>query len=103
MNPTTWLIGLVLPAYGFPAAESLPIAVVQDIAARPQAHHVARSSVFNFLNLITVHVTLGTPVTSSLVMYSRSIYGRSDLGVNHKRVETWLAAKQIKVTLSSER
>ena len=70
---------------------------------RLQAHYVTRSAVFNFPDLITVQVTPDTPGTSFLIMYSRSVYGRSDFGVNHKRVETWLAAIQTKVTSSSER
>jgi uncharacterized protein (DUF1499 family) len=160
MNPIAWLIGLVLPACGFPAADGLPtppltdmaqivrpaspntalaapqgfnpppdittpayslpadrlFAVVQSVAAsqtrtyqaavypgRLQAHYVARSAVFNFPDLITVQVTPDTPGTSFLIMYSRSVYGRSDFGVNHTRVETWLGAIQTKVTSSSER
>jgi uncharacterized protein (DUF1499 family) len=140
MNPIAWLIGLVVPACGFPAADGLPtppltdmaqivrpaspntaladrlFAVVQSVAAsqtrtyqaavypgRLQAHYVARSAVFNFPDLITVQVTPDTPGTSFLIMYSRSVYGRSDFGVNHTRVETWLGAIQTKVTSSSER
>jgi uncharacterized protein (DUF1499 family) len=36
-------------------------------------------------------------------VYSRSVYGQSDLGVNRRRVETWLAALQTKLPPSSER
>jgi uncharacterized protein (DUF1499 family) len=160
MNPIAWLISLVLPACGFPAAGGLPtpppmdmaqivrpaspntalaapkgfypspdiatptynlpadrlFAVVRTIATnqartyqaavypdRLQAHYVARSAVFNFPDLIAVQVTPDTPDTSSLILYSRSVYGQSDLGVNRKRVETWLAAIQTKITSSSER
>src|ERR1700760_3171245 len=141
MNPIAWLIGLVLPACGFPAADGLPppqpmevaqivrpatpntalaappgftpaadietpsyhlaadrlFAIVQAVAAgqartwqsamypdRLQAQYVARSALFNFPDLILVQVTANTPDTSSLILYSRSVYGRSDLGVNRR-------------------
>src|SRR3954463_8907366 len=142
MNPIAWLIGLVLPACGFPAAEGLPNPPLMDVAqiVRPatpntalaapagftpppdimtptykvpadrlfaairavaadqsrtfqaalyadqlQVHYVARSAVFNFPDLIMVQVTKTTPDSSRLIVYSRSVYGRSDLGVNRKR------------------
>ncbi len=55
---------------------------------REQAHFVARSLVFNFPDLIAVQVT----PESGLILWSRSVYGRSDLGVNHQRLQAWLAA-----------
>ena len=57
-----------------------------------QAHFVVRSAWLNFPDLITV--TVGGPDSgpSTLVLYSRSVYGHSDLGVNRKRIEAWLAA-----------
>jgi len=59
--------------------------------------------VFNFPDLIMAQVTPATPDSSTLIIYSRSLYGHSDLGVNRKRVETWLAALQTKLPQSSER
>ena len=160
MNPLAWLIGLVLPACGFPAAEGLPppqpmdvahlvrpaspntalaapagftpppdvltpgykvsadrlFALVQDVARgqprtyqaalypeQRQVHYVARTAVFNFPDLITVQVQPESSDSSDLILYSRSVYGHSDLGVNRKRVETWLAALQTKLPSSSER
>ena len=55
---------------------------------RLQADFVARSSVFNFPDLIAVQVT----PESRLILWSRSVYGRSDLGVNRKRLLAWLGA-----------
>jgi len=55
---------------------------------RLQADFVARSAVFNFPDLITVQVT----PDGGLILWSRSVYGRSDLGVNRKRLQAWLAA-----------
>jgi hypothetical protein len=57
-------------------------------ADRLQAHYVARSAVFNFPDLIAVQVL----PDSTLILFSRSVYGRSDFGVNRKRLERWLAA-----------
>ncbi len=68
-----------------------------------QAHYVARSAVFNFPDLIMVQVLSGGPDSSTLILYSRSIYGHSDLGVNGRRIEAWLAALQSKMKSSSER
>ncbi len=55
---------------------------------RRQAHYVVRSAVFNFPDLVTVEVG----GDSTLVLWSRSVYGRSDLGVNARRLTAWLAA-----------
>jgi uncharacterized protein (DUF1499 family) len=55
---------------------------------RLQAHFVARSALLNFPDLIAVQVT----PDSGLILWSRSLYGRSDFGVNRARLETWLAA-----------
>ena len=55
---------------------------------RLQAHFVARSRWFNFPDLIAVQVT----PESGLILWSRSIYGYGDMGVNRARLTTWLAA-----------
>jgi uncharacterized protein (DUF1499 family) len=56
--------------------------------SRLQAHFVARSAFWNFPDLIAVQVQ----PDSSLILWSRSVYGQSDLGVNAARLKTWLAA-----------
>lgn len=160
MNPIAWLIGLALPACGFPGAAGLPtpplldvahivrpaspntalaapagfspapdiltlryrlpadrlFALVLDVAASQpatfqaalyadqlQAHYVARTAVFNFPDQIMVQVRREDPDSSALIVYSRSVYGRSDLGVNQKRIEVWLADLRTKIPLTSER
>jgi uncharacterized protein (DUF1499 family) len=160
MNPIAWLIGLILPACGFPAGEGLPtpppmntaqivrpaspntalaapegfnpspdtvtpsypvqadrmFTLIQGVAIgqprtyraalyadRLQAHYIARSALFNFPDLITVQVTKADADSSTLIMYSRSVYGHSDLGVNRQRINTWLAALQTKIPSPSER
>ena len=160
MNPIAWLIGLALPACGFPAADGLPtpplmdvaqiirpsspntalaaptgfspapdiaippypipadklFALVQDVAASQprtfqaakypdqfQVHYVARSAVFNFPDQIMVEVRREGADNSDLIVYSRSVYGESDFGVNHKRIEAWLTELRTKLPLTSER
>jgi uncharacterized protein (DUF1499 family) len=59
---------------------------------RLQAHYVVRSALLNFPDLVTVSVAGPVEGPSTLVVYGRSVYGRSDLGVNRKRIEAWMAA-----------
>ena len=40
---------------------------------------------------------------SDLIVYSRSVYGESDFGVNRKRIEAWLTELRTKLPLTSER
>ena len=82
------------------APEQLYAAIRRVAAAQPrtwpqvtyddrlQADFVARSAVFNFPDLIAVQVM----PDSRLILWSRSVYGRSDLGVNRQRLQAWLAA-----------
>lgn len=71
--------------------------------AQLQAHYVARSALFNFPDLVTVQVRAGTPDSSNLILWSRSVYGHSDLGVNKQRVQDWLAALQSKLSSTAAR
>ena len=57
-----------------------------------QAHYVARSALIGFPDLVTVQVLDLGAGGSGLVLWSRSVYGHSDLGVNRKRLKAWLAA-----------
>lgn len=59
-----------------------------------QAHFVSRSAWLNFPDLIAVQVT----PESGLILWSRSVYGHSDFGVNRKRLHTWLAALDAALT-----
>jgi uncharacterized protein (DUF1499 family) len=56
-----------------------------------QVDYVQRSVRFRFPDIITVRFLAAAPGQSTLAIYSRSIYGRSDFGVNQARVEAWLA------------
>jgi uncharacterized protein (DUF1499 family) len=71
--------------------------------AERQVHFVARSAVFNFPDLIAAQIGEAGPATATLVLYSRSVYGYSDLGVNRQRVSTLLAALQTNLNHPGER
>jgi hypothetical protein len=160
MSPLAWLLGLVLPACGFPAAEGLPtpppmdiahivrpsspntalaapdgfdpapevvtpeygipaerlFALVQSVAASQprtfqsalypgqlQAHYVARSALLNFPDLVTAAIRPAGPASSTMILYSRSVYGYGDQGVNRARVLAWLKALQTQIPPSSEK
>ncbi len=92
---------IVTPVYAVP--ESRLFAVVQIVAAaRPrtflaaedagqlQAQWVARSRLLNFPDLVAAQVLAGPAGGSQLVLYSRSVYGYSDLGANRRRLRAWL-------------
>jgi len=59
-----------------------------DDPGRLQAHFVVRSARCNFPDLVVVQIT----PDSFPALYSRSLYGRSDFGVNRQRLAAWLAA-----------
>jgi uncharacterized protein (DUF1499 family) len=105
---------IVTPVYPVPPARlyDAVIAVAADqprtflAAAYPaarQAHFVARSALFNFPDLVTAQVGEAAGDASTLVLYSRSVYGYSDLGANRQRLNVWLAAVDTKINHSGER
>lgn len=60
---------------------------------RARADDVVRSAVFSVPDLVTAQALAGPGKTSAwLVLWSRSVYGRSDLGVNRQRLRAWLAS-----------
>lgn len=71
--------------------------VGSDAAVEGIVTYVQRSAFFGFPDYISVRFVSagsfddGTPA-STLVVFSRSRLGESDLGVNEKRVNAWLAA-----------
>ncbi|MXP61761.1 DUF1499 domain-containing protein [Roseomonas sp. M0104] len=58
---------------------------------REQVQWVERTRWTNFPDIIAAQV-LPDPAGAALVLYSRSLFGWSDLGVNGRRVAAWLAA-----------
>ena len=58
-----------------------------------QAHYVQRSHLCNFPDLITLQAT----PDSMPMLYSRSVYGQLDFGVNRQRLVAWLTALDTKL------
>ncbi len=85
------------------AADQPRTFIAADYAAERQTHWVVRSAVLNFPDLVTAQISDAGPDSSTLVLYSRSVYGRSDLGVNRQRLDTWLAALQTQINQPDER
>ncbi len=94
-----------LAAPEFPvAAAKLYTATEAAIAAMPRTRILQidpaqfafeaeqRSAFFGFRDLISVKVVSLAPKRASLALYSRSLVGYSDLGVNASRVKAILAA-----------
>jgi uncharacterized protein (DUF1499 family) len=52
---------------------------------------VQKSKLIGFPDFIDVQFLSMAAKQSTLLIYSRSKYGRSDFGVNAKRIRTWLA------------
>ncbi len=55
-----------------------------------QFDYVQRSVRFRFPDLITVRFISVSFSRSTLAIYSRSVYGKSDFGVNRSRIDAWL-------------
>ena len=54
-----------------------------------QSDYVQRSARFRFPDIITVRFISVSSSQSMLAIYSRSVYWRSDLGVNRERIDAW--------------
>ena len=64
----------------------------REFAGALQAHFVARSALLGFPDLVALQVLPGADGGSQLVIWSRSVYGRYDLGVNRRRLAAWVSA-----------
>ncbi|MCF3946583.1 DUF1499 domain-containing protein [Acidiphilium sp. AL] len=65
--------------------------------AQFQAAWVVRTPVANFPDVVEAAVRPDGADGSALILYSHSIYGYSDFGVNQARVKSWLAAIEAKL------
>ena len=93
------------PVFAVPV-ETLEAVALSVIRARPRVTEVAadpdvrqyafvqRTAILRFPDTVTIRFFDLGDGRSSLAMFSRSKFGRSDLGVNRARVESWLAAIQ---------
>lgn len=94
-------VDVVAPRYGVPAAR-LRQAFLQIVIAKPRISHsfrddgalyddfVVRSLLFRFPDLVSVLFQDEKGGKSTLAIYSRSVYGHSDLGVNRARTMGWI-------------
>ncbi|MBT3371740.1 MAG: DUF1499 domain-containing protein [Rhodospirillaceae bacterium] len=94
---------MLSPTFAGPA-DALQRRWMKMLAAQPRIEHgaadeaalqydyIQRSGLMNFPDSITVRFIPLTPDSSSLAIYSRSHYGRSDFGVNESRIRAWLGA-----------
>ena len=57
-----------------------------------QYDYIQRSALMAYPDSITVKFIALDDANSTLAVYSRSHYGRSDFGVNEKRIRAWLSA-----------
>lgn len=73
-------------AAGFPRTWKLA-----EFPARHQTQWVERSRWINYPDIIAAEIR-PAPEGAALYLYSRSLFGWSDLGVNRARVARWLAA-----------
>lgn len=65
---------------------------------RHQAQWVVRSALFRFPDIVTAEL-VPDPAGAGLFLYSRSLFGWSDLGVNRRRVAAWLATFELLLRL----
>ena len=82
--------------------DHLRLRFLEEVAARPRLTLLAsnpvldqydveeRSALFGFPDTMTVRLFERRDGTSTVAVYSRSHYGRGDLGVNEARVRAWL-------------
>jgi uncharacterized protein (DUF1499 family) len=110
-SPNTWLAGpakmtpppdMTIPPVAMPADALYQKAkavftkqprtyVAADYPKYRQIHFVVRSEILNYPDLVTVEVDPDGPTHATMTIWSRSVYGHSDLGVNKARIEAWLA------------
>lgn len=64
--------------------------------ANMQLDYVQRSRLMHFPDLITVRFIAVDDAHATLAIYSRSVYGKGDFGVNRARIDDWLAKLKAK-------
>jgi uncharacterized protein (DUF1499 family) len=84
------------------SATKLRHAFLSVVIAQPRVSHtladegelyddfIARSALFGFPDLVAAQFIAQGQGASTLAVYSRSVYGHSDLGVNRARTLRWL-------------
>jgi uncharacterized protein (DUF1499 family) len=78
-------------------AEQPRLQVVRREVTNMQIDYVQRTRLLRFPDLVTVRFVPIDDMHSTLAVFSRSVYGKGDMGVNRIRVEEWLARLKAKV------
>ena len=78
-------------------AEQPRLQVLRREVTNVQIDYVQRTRLLRFPDLITVRFVPVDDTHSTLAIYSRSVWGKGDMGVNRVRVEEWLARLKAKV------
>jgi hypothetical protein len=78
-------------------AEQPRFQVLRRDVTNIQIDYVQRSRLLRFPDLITVRFVPIDDTHSTLAIYSRSVWGKGDMGVNRARVEEWLARLKARV------
>jgi hypothetical protein len=78
-------------------AEQPRLQVLRRDVTNIQIDYVQRSRLLRFPDLVTVRFVPIDDTHSTVAIYSRSVYGKGDMGVNRLRVEEWLARVKAKV------
>jgi uncharacterized protein (DUF1499 family) len=78
-------------------AEQPRLQVLRREVTNMQIDYVQRTRFLRFPDLITVRFVPVDDTHSTLAIFSRSVYGKGDMGVNRTRVEEWLARLQAKL------
>jgi uncharacterized protein (DUF1499 family) len=71
--------------------------VLRRDVTNTQIDYVQRTRLLRFPDLVTVRFVPIDDTHSTLAIYSRSVYGKGDMGVNRIRVEEWLARLKARV------
>ena len=72
-------------------ADQPRVQVLRRDLTNEQIDYVQRSRLLRFPDIITVRFLPVDSTHATLAVYSRSVYGKGDMGVNRARVEEWLA------------
>lgn len=78
-------------------AEAPRVRVLRRDVTNKQIDYVQRTRLMHFPDLITVRFIPVDDTHATMAIYSRSIYGKGDMGVNRARVEGWLAQLKARV------
>jgi uncharacterized protein (DUF1499 family) len=98
----------VAPVYDVPVAklqaawdemiiEEPRVQVLRRDITNQQIDYVQRSRLLRFPDLVTVRFVPLDDTHATLAIYSRSVYGEGDFGVNRARVEEWLAKLKARI------